>query len=308
MWSVLEHASQTTSKTVKENFLQDYGLHDIIVSQCIIKTNLILFEQKALALLMGFSVLWSLLSIFIQHITFRWSWEMEKAYMVTCSQGFGGQKEPRKIDVKVSLSVLLTDIHHPISSGWNFSMRKFPTWNNLKHFNHISTISFTDGQSFYDILKVNCTSSFVQSSVILLCCIQCILLCIMQLLSQNLPLIHCIWAYQCYQIMIELQCMTDWHLKYLEGLIKDYKRYCSVCVRIVFSSAPFHPSITPLRKYQRNMRKTLTSLSSITHHMSFQIYGKKEPLITHPHVLEKDSNKRLLKHISRQAKRKPKNR
>lgn len=37
--------------------------------------------------------------------------------MGTCSQGFGGQKEPRKIDVKVSLSVLLTESRHPISSG-----------------------------------------------------------------------------------------------------------------------------------------------------------------------------------------------
>ena len=127
MRSVLERASQATSKTAKEKILQDHG--DIKVSRCIKKTNLILFEQKALALLMGFSVLWSLLSIFIQHITFRWSWEIGKAYMGTCSQGFGGQKELRKIDVKVSLSVLLTDIHHPISSGWNFSMRKFPTWN-----------------------------------------------------------------------------------------------------------------------------------------------------------------------------------
>lgn len=33
-------------------------------------------------------------------------------------------------------------------------MGKFPAWNNLKHFNYVSTVSFTDGQSFYDILKV----------------------------------------------------------------------------------------------------------------------------------------------------------
>ena len=199
---------------------------------------------------MGLSVLRSLLSVFIWHITFRWSREMGKAYMGTCSQGFGGQKEPRKIDVKVSLSVLLTESHHPIFSGWKFSMRKFPAWNNLKHFNHVSTISFTDGQSFYDILKVNCMSSFVQSSLILLCRIQCILPCIMQLLPRNSPLVHCIRAYQCYRIMIGLRCMTDRRLKYLEGLIKDYERYCSVCVGIVFSSAPFHPSITPLESIE----------------------------------------------------------
>ena len=129
-------------------------------------------------------------------------------------------------------------------------MHKFPAWNNLKHFNHVSTISFTDGQSFYDILKVNCTSSFVQSNLILLCHIQCILPCIVQLLPRNSPLIHCIRAYQSYRIMIGLRCMTDRRLKYLEGLIKDYERYCSVCVGIVFSSAPFHPSITPLESIE----------------------------------------------------------
>jgi hypothetical protein len=35
---------------------------------------------------------------------------MGEAYMGTCSQGFGGQKEPRKFDIKVSLDVLLTEV------------------------------------------------------------------------------------------------------------------------------------------------------------------------------------------------------
>jgi len=34
-------------------------------------------------------------------------------------------------------------------------MREFPRWTGLKHFNHVSTIPYTDGQSFYDILKVS---------------------------------------------------------------------------------------------------------------------------------------------------------
>ncbi len=33
-------------------------------------------------------------------------------------------------------------------------MAAFPRWNGLKHFNAVTTIKFTDGQSFYDILKV----------------------------------------------------------------------------------------------------------------------------------------------------------
>ncbi len=32
-------------------------------------------------------------------------------------------------------------------------MAAFPRWNGIKHFNAVTTIKFTDGQSFYDILK-----------------------------------------------------------------------------------------------------------------------------------------------------------
>ena len=34
-------------------------------------------------------------------------------------------------------------------------MGVFPRWNGLKHFYNVTTIKFTDGQSFYDILKVS---------------------------------------------------------------------------------------------------------------------------------------------------------
>ena len=81
--------------------------------------------------------------------------------MGTCSQGFGGQKESRKANIEVGLGILLKESFHPISVAESlYSMCKFPAWNNLKHFNHVSTISFTDGQSFYDILKVGHTSYF----------------------------------------------------------------------------------------------------------------------------------------------------
>jgi len=33
-------------------------------------------------------------------------------------------------------------------------MAKFPRWNHLKHFNSVTTTRFTDGNAFYDILKV----------------------------------------------------------------------------------------------------------------------------------------------------------
>jgi len=33
-------------------------------------------------------------------------------------------------------------------------MGSFPRWSGLKHFNAVTTTHFTDGQAFYDILKV----------------------------------------------------------------------------------------------------------------------------------------------------------
>lgn len=33
-------------------------------------------------------------------------------------------------------------------------MANFPRWNHLKHFNSVTTTRFTDGNAFYDILKV----------------------------------------------------------------------------------------------------------------------------------------------------------
>ncbi|KAK6974980.1 hypothetical protein R3P38DRAFT_3335293 [Favolaschia claudopus] len=62
------------------------------------------------------------------------------------------------------------------------NMRKFPRWHNLKHFNAVTTAHFTDGQSFYDILR-------------------CVLPFIVQLFPMNDPLIHCIRAYQRFRVM-----------------------------------------------------------------------------------------------------------
>ncbi|KAK7015802.1 hypothetical protein R3P38DRAFT_3321610 [Favolaschia claudopus] len=87
-------------------------------------------------------------------------------------------------------------------------MRNFPRWPNLKHFNAVTTIHFTDGQSFYDILK-------------------CVLPSIAQLFPTNEPLIHCIRAYQRFRIMVGMTCMPERRLQRLDELIKDYERRCS---------------------------------------------------------------------------------
>ncbi|KDR66778.1 hypothetical protein GALMADRAFT_147642 [Galerina marginata CBS 339.88] len=86
-------------------------------------------------------------------------------------------------------------------------MAIFPRWNNLKHFNHVTTTHFTDGQAFYDILK-------------------CILPCIVDFLPKNSVLVHCIRAYLKFRILVGLRCMTESRLEWLQEALSIYQRCC----------------------------------------------------------------------------------
>ncbi|KAJ7318563.1 hypothetical protein DFH08DRAFT_714586, partial [Mycena albidolilacea] len=88
------------------------------------------------------------------------------------------------------------------------NMRRFSRWANLKHFNQVTITHFTDGQSFYDILK-------------------CVLPCIVQLFPLNNSLVHCIRAYERCRIMVGMHCMPERQLQRLEMFIQDYKYWCS---------------------------------------------------------------------------------
>lgn len=52
---------------------------------------------------------------------------------------------------------------------------------------------------------------------------QCILPCIVHLLSTDDPLVHWIRAYQRYRIMIDMHCMTDDRIATLKQYILDYR-------------------------------------------------------------------------------------
>ncbi|KAJ7084993.1 hypothetical protein C8R44DRAFT_753060 [Mycena epipterygia] len=84
------------------------------------------------------------------------------------------------------------------------NMQKFSRWSGLKHFNQVTTIHFTDGQTFYDILKI---------------------------LPHNDPLIHCIWAYQRYRLMAGMHCMPSHRLERLAKIIKDYEYWSSHAIQ-----------------------------------------------------------------------------
>ncbi|KAJ6451401.1 hypothetical protein C8R45DRAFT_1124863 [Mycena sanguinolenta] len=89
-------------------------------------------------------------------------------------------------------------------ANFSASMRRFPRWPGLKHFDEVTTTHFTDGQSFYDILK-------------------CVLPCIVQLLPANDALMHWIRAYERCQIMAGMECMPESRLQRLDTFIKDYE-------------------------------------------------------------------------------------
>ena len=55
------------------------------------------------------------------------------------------------------LAYLLFDHGPDLNEIFCNRMAIFPRWSNLKHFYGVTTTHFTDGQSFYDILKV-CTN------------------------------------------------------------------------------------------------------------------------------------------------------
>lgn len=114
-------------------------------------------------------------------------------------------------------------------------MSKFPRWSGLKHFHAVSTTEFSDGQAFYDILKVRdlatcpasvCTGIAKKPHSHLLN--QCILPCVVDLLPKNSSLVHCIRAYIHYRILVGLHCMTDGRIKQLEKAILRYQECCAV--------------------------------------------------------------------------------
>ena len=74
--------------------------------------------------------------------------------------------------------------------------------------------------------KFSCLS-FKQAQFVLFS--QCILPCIVQLLPKNSIFIKCIRAYQCYRLMIGLNCMSERRLQRLSDIIERYKNTFMVC-------------------------------------------------------------------------------
>ncbi|KAJ6528007.1 hypothetical protein DFH09DRAFT_1250518 [Mycena vulgaris] len=114
MKAVVRNASKKKTKTDKETILKNYGLHDV------------------------------------QH--FLWGFRFSDPYAAYSYDTlhsddlgkWGHHIWPLLLDELETLKQ-----KGPLAEN----MRRFPRWPNLKHFNEVTTVHFTDGQSFYDILK-----------------------------------------------------------------------------------------------------------------------------------------------------------
>ncbi|KAF7371709.1 hypothetical protein MVEN_00027400 [Mycena venus] len=84
-------------------------------------------------------------------------------------------------------------------------MSQFPRWRGLKHTPSPTTIDYSDGQTFVDILK--------QSS----------LPCIVQLLPRDSPFVQIIRVMQKLRIMLGLDVTTKTRLNHVDQLVLDYE-------------------------------------------------------------------------------------
>ncbi|KAJ6528399.1 hypothetical protein B0H10DRAFT_2205555 [Mycena sp. CBHHK59/15] len=87
------------------------------------------------------------------------------------------------------------------------SMANFPRWRDLKHISSPTTIDYSDGQTFLDILK-------------------CALPCIVQLLPANSCLVQLIRIMNKTRVLLGLEVATDTRLDRLRKFIADYEKIC----------------------------------------------------------------------------------
>ena len=85
-------------------------------------------------------------------------------------------------------------------------------------------IDFSDGQTFYDILKVSFLIQSFQSLTIM----QCLVYCIVALLPPDSSLVHCLWAFVKFRILVGMTTLTESRKEILTAVIAEYDKACSV--------------------------------------------------------------------------------
>lgn len=106
-------------------------------------------------------------------------------------------------------------------------MSAVPRWKGLKHLKNVTTIDFTDGQTYFDILKVS-RSQFTSTGKATNRHFQCVLPCIAQSIEKGSSLVACIRAYGLYHMMIGMHCMSDSRLERSRKYKSEYKKAAAV--------------------------------------------------------------------------------
>ncbi|KAJ7082070.1 hypothetical protein B0H15DRAFT_785946 [Mycena belliarum] len=158
----------TASKTRRNDFLKSYGLHDF------------------------------------QH--FLWLFAHSDPYAAAgydCLHFFDGGTWGRHVWVLLKEYLQVNGL----ATAFNQNMNDFPRWRDLKHLSSPTTIDYSDGQTFLDILK-------------------CALPCLVQLLPANSCLVRVVRAMQKVRILLGLEVTTASRLDILETMIENYEKVC----------------------------------------------------------------------------------
>ncbi|KAJ6627809.1 hypothetical protein B0H10DRAFT_2429041 [Mycena sp. CBHHK59/15] len=156
----------TSSKTQRNDFLKSYGLHDF------------------------------------EHLL--WSFAHSDPYEATgydCLHFFDGGIWGRHMWVLLKDHLQTTGL----ATKFNSNMDKFPRWRDLKHISSPTTIDYSDGQTFLDILK-------------------CALPCLVQILPAKSCLIKLVRVMQRVRIMLGLEVTTTSRMELLRKWITEYEK------------------------------------------------------------------------------------
>ncbi|KAJ7870473.1 hypothetical protein B0H14DRAFT_2345697 [Mycena olivaceomarginata] len=98
--------------------------------------------------------------------------------------------------------------HAGLASKFNENMAKFPRWRNLKHLSSPTTIDYSEGQTFLDILK-------------------CALPCLVQILPANSCLVRLVRVMIKVRALLALNVTLDSRSEHLRKFIADYEKICA---------------------------------------------------------------------------------
>nr|GAT48235.1 predicted protein [Mycena chlorophos] len=94
-----------------------------------------------------------------------------------------------------------------VAETFNSHLEQFPRWRDLKHIRGATAISYSEGQTWVDILK-------------------CALPCLVEIVPPKSIFVRLVRVMQKLRVMLTLDVTTSTRLEHLENLIRDYEELC----------------------------------------------------------------------------------